>query len=548
VTSRSATSTRPAARGRLAVVATLALAAGAACSSIPAPEVQQPEGRQFIQMVPDSIDDVGLAPSVAIDGEGLPTISYFGFTAQLEEGEIPQARPVGSPFLQTEDGDDAGAVLLASLSPSQIWNRGAVAQPRETPAGLTIPFGPATDPSLASLTPPRAKGTDLEIAGTDIHATWAVDTGVWYGAGPDFEIGPVEETPEAGAPSIVVDGEAPLVAYATAGAPPEVRVAERVDDRWEITSVATLSSCGEGCPPAASIAMVGDTPHVVVADPGSGDLIAARREGGAWTTEVIASDATGGAALAASGDTAVISFATESGVAIATGSFGSWDVEEVAPATGVVSTAVAVDGEGTTSVAWEDGEGIHLASSAEDGFQEVEASGTEGGVWPSLAVTEDGASVFLAWYDPESGDLRLGAYTEVQDLRVAAQSPPPEVEVAPGPPDCGQDGQLLLDITAQGTAFDTNCLVAPAAEPFTITFDNQDPAPLTHNVAILPEPDSTEPIFAEEPFAGPQTVEYDVPALDAGEYPFLCQVHPTTMTGILVAVEGGGGGGGGGGA
>jgi Cupredoxin-like domain len=546
VTSRSVTSTRRA-RGRLAVFAPLALAAAAACTSIPTPEVQQPEGRQFIQMVPDSIDDVGLAPSVAIDEEGLPTISYFGFTASLEEGEIPQARPVGSPFLQTEDGDDAGAVLLASLSPSQIWNRGAVAQPRETPAGLTIPFGPATDPSLSSLTPARAKGTDLAIAGTDIHAAWAVDTGVWYGVGPDFEIGPVEETPEAGAPSIAIDGSgAPLLAYVTAGAPPEVRVAERAGDRWELTSVATLSSCGEGCPPAASIAMVGDVPHVVLADPGSGDVIAARREGDAWTTQVVASDATGGAALAASVDTAVISFATESGVSIATGSFGSWDVEEVAPAPGVVSTAVAVDGEGTTWVAWENGDGVHLASTGEGGFEEVEASGTEGGVRPSLAVTEDGTSVFLAWYDPESGDLRLGAYGEVQDLRVAAQSPPPEVEVAPGPADCGQDGQPILEIAAQGATFDKNCLVAPAAEPFTITLDNQDPAPVTHNVAILPEPESTEPIFAEEPFAGPETVEYDVPALDAGEYPFLCQVHPTTMTGILAVVEGGGGGGGGG--
>jgi hypothetical protein len=544
VTSRSATSSRPAARGRLAVVAALALIA--ACSSIPTGEVQQPEGREFIRMVPDSIDDVGFAPSVAIDAEGLPTITYFGFTAPLEEGEIPIARPVGSPFLQTADGEDAGAVLLASLSPSQIWNRGAVAQPRETPTGLTIPFGPADEPSLASLRPDGAVGTDLAIAGSDLHATWTVDTGVWYGLGPDFEVEPIEETPDAGAPSIAVDAAgAPIIAYTVAG---EVRVAERVDDAWQVTSIADVPGCtGDGCPPPASISMVGDTPLVVVADPRSGDLITAHREGDAWTTEVVATGVSGGADLAAADGNAVISFATQSGVSVATGSFGSWSIDEVAQVSGVVSTAVAVDGQGATWVAWEDGDGVHLASAADEGFQEIEVSGTDGGVLPSLAVTEDGASVFLAWYDPDSGDLRLGAYAEVQDLLVAAQSPPPEVEVAPGPADCGQDGQLLLDITAQGTAFDTNCLVAPAAEPFTITFDNQDPAPVTHNVAIFPEPDSTEPIFAEEPFAGPQTVEYDVPALDAGEYPFLCQIHPTTMTGILVAVEGAGGGGGDGG-
>ena len=529
----------------MAVVASLVVFLGAACSSIPSSEVGQPEGRQFIPMVPDSIDDVGLAPSVTVDPEGLPAITYFGFTASLEEGEIPIARPVGSPFLQTADGDDAGAVLLASLSPSQIWNRGAVAQPRETPTGLTVPFGPATEPSLASLTPPDAKGTDVAFAGTDIHAAWTVDTGVWYGVGPDFEIGPVEATPDAGAPSIVVDGAgAPLVAYAVDGSPPELRVAERLDERWQITPVATLSACGEGCPPPASITMIGDTPLVVVADPGSGDLIAAQRDGDAWTTEVAATGVSGGASLAAAGDAAAISFATETGVSVASGTFGSWTIDEVAQAPGVVSTGVAVDAEGTTWVAWEDGDGIHLASSAEGGFQEVEVSGTDGGTSPSLATTEDGASVFLAWYDPESGDLRLGAYAEVDDLLVAAQSPPPEVEVAPGPADCGTDGQPQLEIAAQGSAFDTNCLVAPAAEPFTITFDNQDPAPLTHNVAIFPDPDSTEPIFAEEPFAGPQTVEYDVPELDAGEYPFRCQVHPTTMIGILAVVEGSGGGGG----
>jgi hypothetical protein len=546
VSSRTVTPTRPAARGRTAVVASLVVLLGAACSSIPTSEVEGPQGRQFIPMIPDSIDDVGLWPSVTVDAEGLPAITYFGFTAPLEEGEIPTVRPVGSPLLQTEDGDDAGAVLLASLAPSQIWNRGAVAQPRETPAGLTIPFGPATEPSLASLTPPAAKGTDIAFAGTDIHAAWTVDTGVWYGLGPDFEIGPVEETPNAGAPSIVVDGAgAPLVAYTVAGATPEVRVAEFVDDRWLITPVASLSSCVEGCPPPASIAMAGDTPVVLVADPGSGDLIAARREGDTWATEVVATGVSGGASLAAAGDTIAISFATETGVSIASGTFGSWTIDEVAQATGVVSTTVAVDGEGTTWVAWEDGDGIHLASSAEDGFQEVEVSGTDGGTSPSLAVTEDGASVFLAWYDPESGDLRLGAYAEVEDLLVAAQSPPPQVAAAPPAEGCGEDGQPILEITAQGTAFDKNCLVAPAAEAFDVTFHNED-AGIVHNFAILTEAGG-EQIAATELKPGTYTDELPVDPLEEADLYFVCEAHPDVMFGSFVVAGAGGGGGNGGG-
>ena len=178
--------------GLACILAVLAAACGGA---IPAPEVQTPEGRRFIPLVPDSIDNVGLAPSVAVDAQGLPVISYFGFPAELEEGEIPVARPVGSPFLTTEDGDDAGAVLLASVTPDQIWTRGAIAQPRETPGGVPVPFEPAAEPSLASLTPEDAAGTDIAIAGTDVHAAWTTDVGVFYGVGPaPFAIEPVEET------------------------------------------------------------------------------------------------------------------------------------------------------------------------------------------------------------------------------------------------------------------------------------------------------------------------------------------------------------------
>jgi len=473
----------------------------------------------------------------------------------LAPGDIPVARPVFSPFLQTEDGTDAGAVLLTSLTPEQIWTRGAVAQPRESPPGVPVPFEPAADPSLATLTPARAKGTDIAITGTDIHTVWTTNTGVWYGLGPSFEIGVVQKTPEAGAPSIAVDGSgAPMVAYTVGGPRPEVRVAEQSAKGWRITPVTSLSACGEGCPPATFLALLGDEPLVVVADPLSGDLIAAHRRGGTWATEVVASDVTGGASLATSGDTAAISFFTASGVAVATGGPGSWSIEEVAPvanAAGAASTdavqtppgtGAAVDGQGTIWVAWEDGEGIHLASGAEGKIQQIETPDTGGGVSPTVAVTEDGASVYLAWYAPEEGDLRLGTYAELPDLKIGVPSPAPKVVTAPGGVTCGKDKKPVLSIVAQGTAFDPTCLVAPAGTPFTIDFDNKDPVATVgpHNIVVAKDEasTSTNPIFRGELVSGPDTVEYKVPAIDAaGSYFFHCEVHPS-MTGTLAVISG----------
>ena len=475
--------------GLACVLAVLATACG---GSIPEPEVQTPEGRQFIPMVPDSIDDVGLAPSVAVDGQGLPIISYFGFPAELEEGEIPISRPVGSPFLTTEDGDDAGAVLLASVTPDQIWTRGAIAQPRETPGGVPVPFEPAAEPSLASLTPADAAGTDIAIAGTDIHAVWTTDVGVSYGVGPSpFEIGAVEETPEAGAPSIVVDGAgAPIVAYTVGGRQTGGAGRGTGGGRLEADlGRHTLEQCGSGCRPATQIALSGGEPLVVVADPssGPGDRGATarrrlelprswrptRRAGHRWLPTA---------------KSAAIAFYTADGVALATGRSRLVVVRRRRSARDggrgrgglrrptAPTTSVAFDGQGTIWIAWQDADGIHLASRTGDGFEEVDLPDTSGGVNPSLAVTEDGASVYLAWYDPTEGDLRLGHVRRDQGPADRGTAAPPVSATAPG------RRELRTGRTDRPRHRRAGLHVRPAvprrrrpAEPFTLNFDNKDP-------------------------------------------------------------------------
>jgi plastocyanin len=85
-------------------------------------------------------------------------------------------------------------------------------------------------------------------------------------------------------------------------------------------------------------------------------------------------------------------------------------------------------------------------------------------------------------------------------------------------------------ITAEGINFTTADVTAPAAKPFTIGFDNKDTAP--HDVVIKDGSGATA--FQGDIVTGPAVAVYDVPALPAGSYTFVCSVHPN-MTGTLTA-------------
>jgi nitrite reductase (NO-forming) len=89
---------------------------------------------------------------------------------------------------------------------------------------------------------------------------------------------------------------------------------------------------------------------------------------------------------------------------------------------------------------------------------------------------------------------------------------------------CDPVGAKLV-ISAEGMAFDTDCLAAPAGTVFTIRFTNDD-AGVPHNVSIYTDASARTPLFVGDLVSGPQTVTYHVPALDAGTYVFRCDVHP----------------------
>jgi plastocyanin len=88
-----------------------------------------------------------------------------------------------------------------------------------------------------------------------------------------------------------------------------------------------------------------------------------------------------------------------------------------------------------------------------------------------------------------------------------------------------------VEIVAQGIQFTTPEVTAPADTPFQILFKNEDPT-TPHNVEIKDA--SGASLFQGEVFNGVDQRTYDVPALGAGDYPFVCTVHPN-MTGTLTA-------------
>ncbi len=119
---------------------------------------------------------------------------------------------------------------------------------------------------------------------------------------------------------------------------------------------------------------------------------------------------------------------------------------------------------------------------------------------------------------------------------VASTSATPAAPAASGPPSTATDppggpaaGAAPLHISAQNIQFDTDHLAAPVGRAFVLEFDNNDSG-VPHNLEIRDA--SGASMFKGEIITGPAQVSYQIPALAAGSYTFLCDVHPT-MTGTV---------------
>jgi plastocyanin len=151
----------------------------------------------------------------------------------------------------------------------------------------------------------------------------------------------------------------------------------------------------------------------------------------------------------------------------------------------------------------------------------------------ALAAAACTTSTAPGWtYAPPTPSPTPGPSTDASAAPSDGASAAPSDGGASGAPSAapsdGGGAGTVVNISALNIAFEQTEVSAPADTAFTIKFENKEAVP--HNVDIK---DGTGmDMFKGELFTGPGSIDYAVPALKAGDYTFVCIVHPN-MTGKL---------------
>jgi hypothetical protein len=105
--------------------------------------------------------------------------------------------------------------------------------------------------------------------------------------------------------------------------------------------------------------------------------------------------------------------------------------------------------------------------------------------------------------------------------------PPPGEETPPAVP---AEPEI---VARSAVSFETDLLVVPCCRDFELIFRNEH-AGVPHDVVISDGPERATDYFDGELITGVETITYQVPALDEGDYYFLCSIHPN-MNGTVQA-------------
>jgi plastocyanin len=95
---------------------------------------------------------------------------------------------------------------------------------------------------------------------------------------------------------------------------------------------------------------------------------------------------------------------------------------------------------------------------------------------------------------------------------------------------CDEPSETEIQLVAKNVHFNVKCLVVPAGEPSTVAFQNKDF--VNHNFSIYTLEFASE--FTGDITYPEERVSYKVPALEAGQYLFQCDIHPADMSGPLI--------------
>ena len=496
------------------------------------PAASQAVKTSFVPQTVDFVDDVGLSPSLVVDKEGQPHLSYLGFThivtkEEKAHGIIPQARPVTAPRLP--------AVLVADQIKG-LWNRTAAVQSSDQANGPKVKIDRSDQTAIA-----------VDANGVE-HVAWTQTDGLYYSsdAGGTFPDQPTKISGGSPAgPAIAVDTKGvPSVSFYSGAS---LEFASLQGTKWSTQKVASVRPCGS-CPPSrTALDLSSGSPVIAYTDAGARTPRLATLAGKTWSTQPVGRDGGFSISMAVDrqGNPHVAYFTTDGTAVVATHSGGGWQhaspgsISATSKAELGGGTALAVDSKGNEYVAWADpSSGVHLNRATGGGFTPIKTAGTTtDGEFPTMAATPKD-QIVLAWFQAKDQDLWLGTYPQGSIGQYAVPSPTPTVAQASAPP-AQACAKTDVDVTAPpgaaNTGFSTTKVSAPGKKAFVICFDNADST--THNVAIFKSEQEAAgggaALFTGDIVQGPTRVEYKVNQLQPGSYFFRCDVHPTVMTGTL---------------
>jgi plastocyanin len=495
----------------------------------------------LIVEVVDSLNDAGRSPSVALDKDGNPVVTYLLLKPVLKKGELPAPVLAGSA--------QPPSVMLASESKG-IWTRTAVSGG----GGLGKAVGKA--PEIANKGFQAIPGVNVSLAVDGQgkhHVVWATPTGLFYSddtSGSFAEPEVVAKTVSLGASVAAASDGTPWISVYTFDG---LQVLHREGGKW-VTETVDKSLTPPPPQPATTALRITAGGEPVVAYDGHGATTVARRAGGTWKIEGVPGPGGLGVSLALDkSDNPHVAYYDGDGNVRHAHSLGGgpWEVTDLgktAPgATGpdaAWSTGIALDDKGTHYITWADTQSkqIMLATNAGGKFSARAVPESTGGANPSVAVSSDGKKVAVSWYDGVNGNLDV-ATTSTGLVLAFSPAPASPVQTTTATEQCSPTGTTTLDISApsgaSGTGFDKKCLAIKAGTAFTVDFKNDDIT--VHNWELFTDSSAIKTLGGAkgvtDGVSPNANASYKVSALQAGSYFFRCDFHPTTMTGTFVVAK-----------